>query len=127
MALSSYSVAVTQNPSQPDPVPPADWIDLCALDDVPTEGGLFIEHEMHGLAVFRVGNHNVRVMNDRCPHAGGSLASGRIEGDYVICPWHCWPFDVVDGRCPDNPSRGVQTYPARVVEERVQIKFPIRR
>src|SRR5437762_2225728 len=23
-----------------------------------------------------------------CNHAGGPLADGRVDGDYVVCPWH---------------------------------------
>lgn len=27
-----------------------------------------------------------------CNHAGGPLGDGRLEGDYVECPWHFWKF-----------------------------------
>ncbi len=27
-----------------------------------------------------------------CNHAGGPLGNGRLEGDYIVCPWHYWKF-----------------------------------
>ena len=27
-----------------------------------------------------------------CNHVGGPLGQGRIEGDYVVCPWHYYKF-----------------------------------
>ncbi len=25
-----------------------------------------------------------------CNHAGGPLEEGRLEGEYIVCPWHNW-------------------------------------
>lgn len=27
-----------------------------------------------------------------CNHVGGPLGHGRLDGDYVVCPWHGWKF-----------------------------------
>ena len=27
-----------------------------------------------------------------CNHVGGPLGEGRLDGDYVVCPWHAWKF-----------------------------------
>ena len=37
-------------------------------------------------------------VDDRCPHLGGSLSRGRLDGTAVICPNHHSCFDLVDGR-----------------------------
>jgi len=31
-------------------------------------------------------------LSGACNHAGGPLGRGRLEGDYVVCPWHQWRF-----------------------------------
>lgn len=36
--------------------------------------------------------------DNRCPHLGGSLADGKLEGTVVTCPLHGSQFDLVDGR-----------------------------
>ena len=32
------------------------------------------------------------VINGVCNHAGGPLADGRLDGEYVVCPWHNWKY-----------------------------------
>jgi nitrite reductase/ring-hydroxylating ferredoxin subunit len=32
-----------------------------------------------------------------CPHEGGPLAEGELDGDEVVCPWHYTRFDVRTG------------------------------
>ncbi|MCA2981158.1 MAG: Rieske 2Fe-2S domain-containing protein, partial [Myxococcaceae bacterium] len=27
-----------------------------------------------------------------CNHVGGPLGEGRLEGEYIVCPWHYWKF-----------------------------------
>ena len=98
------------------------WIDLCALTDLPVEGGHYLVHDGRTLAIWRLDDATVRVMDDACPHAGGSLSAGYLDGPSgcVVCPWHAWPFDVHTGLCPDNPALAVTTYPCRVKTGRVE-------
>ena len=35
--------------------------------------------------------------DNRCPHMGGSLARGKLEGAVVTCPRHHSRFDLTDG------------------------------
>ena len=35
---------------------------------------------------------------NRCPHLGGKLAEGTLEGTVVTCPLHGSQFDLSDGR-----------------------------
>lgn len=98
------------------------WRDICALADLAPNMGKYVEVEKHSIAVFKFVDNTVKIINDVCPHAGGSLASGYVRDGVVYCPWHGWPFSVTDGKCPDNPGICVPTYESRVVEGRVQVK-----
>ena len=44
----------------------------------------------------RVGERFYAV-DSRCPHMGGRLAQGRLEGTVVTCPRHGSQFDLVNG------------------------------
>ena len=35
--------------------------------------------------------------NNRCPHMGGNLSAGKLEGSVVTCPLHGSQFDLKDG------------------------------
>jgi len=36
--------------------------------------------------------------DNRCPHMGGNLSQGKLEGTVVTCPMHNSQFDLKDGR-----------------------------
>ena len=37
------------------------------------------------------------VISGVCNHAGGPLGEGRLDGDYVTCPWHNWKYHRMTG------------------------------
>ena len=45
----------------------------------------------------RVGD-NYYAADNRCPHMGGKLSRGKLEGTIVTCPRHGSQFDLSDGR-----------------------------
>jgi len=47
--------------------------------------------------VARVGDQYY-VADNRCPHMGGRLSQGKLEGTVVTCPLHGSQFDLRDGK-----------------------------
>lgn len=62
-------------------------------------------------AVYHVGRR-VCVVADRCPHAGGVLSEGELDGSTVTCPLHGSQFDV----CSGERLRGPADDPIRVFD-----------
>jgi nitrite reductase (NADH) small subunit len=62
-------------------------------------------------------------INDCCPHMGASLASGYVDGNNVVCPWHAWNFCITNGLWMDNPKSKVRTesFPVRIVDDQIQV------
>ena len=48
------------------------------------------------IALFNVDGTFYAIENS-CPHQGGPLAEGFLDGHVVTCPWHAWCFDVTSG------------------------------
>ncbi len=46
-----------------------------------------------------------------CPHQGGPLSEGHIEGGKIVCPWHQWRFDIKSGAASHYPKIKIKTYP----------------
>ena len=42
------------------------------------------------------------VVQRTCPHAGGDLSKGSIEGDCIVCPVHGWRYSLLDGSSAHN-------------------------
>ncbi|MEX2260659.1 MAG: Rieske (2Fe-2S) protein [Bryobacteraceae bacterium] len=49
-----------------------------------------------------------------CPHRGGPLGHGGIEGSTVVCPWHSWEWDCRSGANLHNPAQTIPTFPVRI-------------
>jgi nitrite reductase (NADH) small subunit len=56
--------------------------------------------------IFAIGNE--------CPHQGGNLCDGWIEGDILSCPLHGWEFDLRSGVCMTIPGERVPQYTVSV-------------
>ncbi len=57
-----------------------------------------------------------------CNHVGGPLGEGRLDGDYVVCPWHNWKFHWQTGQGePGFEEDAVPVYATRVEDGRVYV------
>ena len=52
-------------------------------------------------------------LDNRCPHQGGPLGEGTIEGEWLICPWHGYEYDPITGAPPGGYDDGATPYPVR--------------
>jgi len=63
------------------------------------------------------------VVSGTCNHAGGPLAQGRLEGDYLVCPWHNWKFHRRTGAGePGFEDDRVPAYEVRVENGRLLVR-----
>ena len=78
-------------------------------DDVVEGRGCIVEVDELKIALFRR-EGTVYAIRNRCPHMGGDLGEGTLEGDVVHCPWHGWPINVKTGEHPQTPMVAVRTF-----------------
>lgn len=71
--------------------------------EVPAGEGRVFEAQGRAVAVFNVAGRFYAIDND-CPHRGGPLGEGDLEGTTVRCPWHAWRWDVTTGANVNNPA-----------------------
>jgi nitrite reductase (NADH) small subunit/3-phenylpropionate/trans-cinnamate dioxygenase ferredoxin subunit len=91
------------------------WTTLCALDELTEGAGKYVEIDGYRLAVF-LHEGRAYVMDNYCPHAGGSMAGGYIEDGCAVCPWHHWPFQLDTGQLKSSPAVAIEVYKTRRVE-----------
>ena len=60
-------------------------------------------------------------LDNKCPHRGGQLGDGHLQGADVICPLHGWDFDVRTGISRYDHLDRVTTFPVRRVNGYVEI------
>lgn len=62
-------------------------------------------------------------MDGVCPHRGGPLGQGMIEGGKVVCPWHAWAWDVKTGATELDSKLKVQIYPMKIESGEVMVEM----
>jgi len=73
------------------------FVRLASLSELPPGTGREVEHGGRIVALFNQGGE-VRAIDGLCPHQGGPLADGELDGPIVTCPWHGWQFDIRTGK-----------------------------
>ena len=58
-----------------------------------------------------------------CPHQGGPLGSGQLEGCIVTCPWHGWQFDVRTGAHQLSTSVLQPSFPVRIEDDWIEVEI----
>jgi 3-phenylpropionate/trans-cinnamate dioxygenase ferredoxin subunit len=103
---------------------------VARLADFPPGSRHLVRVGERAIVVFNVGGEFF-ALNDRCPHAGGSLSAGVLtglvesnapgrysyarKGEILRCPWHAWEFDIRTGRSICDPRRmKVRQWPAGI-------------
>lgn len=100
-----------------------EWIRVAGVGDIPEGAGEEFVARDRIVAVYRVGE-TYQALDGVCPHAGGPLAKGCLNGTIVTCPWHGWQFDVTTGRHCLNANLNQPRFPVKIEDEGVWVEIP---
>ena len=95
---------------------------VATLDELPAGALIEVEHNGDYYAICNVGGQ-VRAVHGTCPHEGGPLGQGALEGPMITCPWHCWQFDSATGICIQGDDVAIETYPVQIEGNQVLVNF----
>jgi nitrite reductase (NADH) small subunit len=97
---------------------------VCNTDDVPDGSARMFVVDGVPIGIFCVAGEFF-ALDNRCPHAGASLAHGIIDGDTVACRIHHWRFCIRDGTYLDEARQELNAhrFPIRVVGQEVQVEI----
>jgi 3-phenylpropionate/trans-cinnamate dioxygenase ferredoxin subunit len=114
------------------------WIDVGSINEF-TEGSMK-EVSVKGREILLIKvQGNYYASDNRCPHMGGRLSQGRLEGVVVTCPRHGSQFNVADGRVVRwlkgaglltalgkmfKSPRPINSYAVHLEDDRVKVEIP---
>ena len=98
-------------------------VKIAAVQDIPTGQGRVLDVAGQSLAVFNV-DGAFYCIDNLCPHRGGPLGEGDLEGKIVLCPWHAWRWDVTTGFNVNNPAVKVACFPVTIDNESLFVDMP---
>ncbi|MEM7271523.1 MAG: thiamine pyrophosphate-dependent enzyme [Actinomycetota bacterium] len=80
-----------------------------------------------------IGHHTLAVthhdgkygcLDNHCPHQGGPLGEGSIEGGHLRCPWHGYDYDPLTGKPPPPFDDAPASYQVEVRDDGVYAVLP---
>ncbi|WP_349605034.1 MULTISPECIES: Rieske (2Fe-2S) protein [Cupriavidus] len=103
------------------PVPTTGKISV-SLSEIPNRAAKRIFHGGRCVALFRV-DDKIYALEDSCPHAGASIANGRVERGAVRCPAHGMRFDLATGGMPGNPDFKIKVFRTALAGDTVTVEL----
>lgn len=98
------------------------WVDVAAIDDFPPGAVRSVDVDGVQVAVFNL-EGTCYAIEDICPHDGGVLTGGAVEGDEVICPRHGARFCIRTGKVLAPPAyEDVAVFPVQIEAGIVQVR-----
>ena len=99
------------------------WLDAGPIADLKFDPGAPVHIGGKWLAVFQL-DGAYHVIDNACPHASAPLCDGTVLDGKVVCHLHLWEFDIKTGVCDVGGEWNVNSYPNRVVDNRLEIELP---
>lgn len=72
------------------------YASVARRDQLARGGAIVVHVGRYDVAIFDV-DGELHAFENACPHQGGPIGEGYIEGATVTCPWHAWCFDLRTG------------------------------
>ena len=75
------------------------------------------------VALFNV-DGTIHALDGICPHQGGPLGKGKLQGCIVTCPWHGWQFDVRSGQHQLNRNFQQPRFDVKTEDGQIWVNLP---
>jgi 3-phenylpropionate/trans-cinnamate dioxygenase ferredoxin subunit len=98
------------------------WLDVANTNELTPGTRRIVDVDGAAVAVFNLDGEYFAI-EDVCPHDGGDLAKGALEGEIIICPRHGARFSIKTGAVLGPPAyEDLKTFKLQVVNGKVQIE-----
>lgn len=117
--LAAFSASATKQPDSPAPTPGDEAFKqdggrrLVPLTELAEGEVMELMVDGEPLALCRT-TEGVFALDGACPHAGGPLGDGTLDGHTLTCPYHGWAFDITTGACAMDESLRANARPVDV-------------
>jgi nitrite reductase/ring-hydroxylating ferredoxin subunit len=98
-----------------------EYVPVAEVAEVPRDRTKIIKVAGTPIALLNVGGA-IYALEHSCPHQGGPIGEGEIEGMTITCPWHEWKFDIRTGANDRDPTILAKTYEVKVVDGLVLVE-----
>lgn len=101
-----------------------DWLDIGTLSDIPKRAARVVKTARGDIAIFRTMDDQIFALDDKCPHKGGPLSQGIVQGDSVTCPLHNWVISLKTGEAQGADQGCTRTIAVKLQDGRILLYWP---
>ncbi len=104
-------------------VVPRKDVPVAHVEDIPEGSRKIIQVDGLSIGVF---HHNGQyyALRNSCLHRGGPVATGKLDGDTLTCPWHGFQYNVTTGQLLVDPNACLDTYPVLIEDGHIHVEVP---
>jgi nitrite reductase/ring-hydroxylating ferredoxin subunit len=103
------------------PVQALEYVTVADVADIPPGQLRLVTTGSRWYALANVGGR-FYALDNNCPHNGGPLAKGTLDGSVLQCPWHGWRWDVTNGKnCWPGSAWRAARLPVRITDGAIQL------
>ncbi len=99
----------------------SDFARAISATDLPPGQATQVEVDGQAVALFNV-DGTFYALSNRCPHRGGALGQGCLDGRQVSCPEHNWTFDVTTGENVVSAAMCVPRHEVKLEDGQIWVK-----
>ena len=93
-------------------------IEVASVSELREKGRKLVMKDDKRVVLFFLGGI-IHAIDAVCPHRGGPLEEGEVADGEVVCPWHGFTYELVNGDCSTNPTYKIHAYKVRLDGEKV--------
>ena len=120
--MSTRETPSTSEPALPDGE--FEWHRLVGVDEVP-QGRVTTVTIGHEVLCVTNDEAGYGCLGNACPHQGGPLGEGSIEGGWLRCPWHGYDYSPKNGAPPPPFDDAPAAYRTEVRDDGVYVALPV--
>lgn len=98
------------------------WYRVAAVDDLPEGQVITVVAGCTEICLTHTREYGYTALDNCCPHWGGPLGKGQLEGGCIICPWHGFEFNVKTGLPPAGYTKQARPFPVEVRADGIYVK-----
>jgi len=99
----------------------AEFREICKESEIPPGTGKAFTIGRDEIGIFNL-NGRFYAIDNLCPHEGGPLAEGQVEGEIVTCPLHGWRLKITTGESLELPGVCISVFEVKVENGKVFVK-----
>jgi thiamine pyrophosphate-dependent acetolactate synthase large subunit-like protein/nitrite reductase/ring-hydroxylating ferredoxin subunit len=98
------------------------WYKVAEVDQLPEGQVATAIAGYTAICLIHTAQYGYTAVDNRCPHQGGPLGEGQLDGDWLICPWHGYEYNPKTGDPPAGYGDHATSLPLEVRQDGVYVQ-----